>query len=1050
MAQESLNSKNLHSQKNASVPVRDCAPEAAGERLSQIVLDEMQQGVVTIRDDRAIVYANSSFAELVGQSRDELTGQTFDIFIASQDCEAFQQLVAHSHEGKCSAELLLKTANGQSKQARLSVCGRDSAISNFVSIIVTVLDHEHRLSESDHAVEFLRGTFESLPDGVMTTNAKGEIGFLNDVAVRLTGWSNCEARGQPLESLFVILDEQTGQQLPSPAECCLQNGLTVGMTHRAVLMSKDGSRLFIELDTSLISGRDGQSLGSVLVFRDVTDRKRADAAIRETQSRLQSKLVAGEIGTWDFNVVTDSFDVDANLARMFGMHDETRARASLSDFLAAVHPKDSKRVRLEMAKAIHQGEVFESNFRVRDSEGNIRWVIARSSSEFDEIGQVARISGVVVDITGQHQAEEKLRDSEARRRLALDAAELGAWNIDPATSTLTTDERFRIIFAGNTEPLGYEQAFAAIHPDDREFVREKVAASVNPQDPKPYSAEYRVVHPDGTLRWVFAKGRAHFEEHFGERALVSFDGTIADITDRRRADEAIRESEANLRQLADAIPQLVWTARPDGYIDWYNDRWYEYTGMTFEDMQGWGWQAVHDPNVLPSVMERWTNALRTGENAGMDFPLRGADGVFRQFLTRVVALRDGDGTITRWFGTCTDISEQHKMQEELRRIAAELSESDRRKDEFLATLAHELRNPLAPIKSATQLMQMVDDDPAEYRELSEMIDRQVVHMARLIDDLLDISRISRGKITLQSHDCDLKDVIENALESVAPVIDQAGHDLHVQITEEPLLLHGDATRLSQVLVNLVNNAAKYTIGPGEIWLTANRVHDEAWLDVRDSGIGIAESDLQSVFEMFHQLGEEKQKGQGGLGIGLSLVQSLISLHGGTVEAMSPGIGQGSTFRVRLPLIQSHDASVQSAPLRSSEEVPRRLMKVLVVEDTRANRIALVRLLEALGHQVAEACDGLDGLAKIQDFQPEIILSDISMPKMNGYEMVRRLRETDQSTHVIALSGYGQADDRLAAEAAGFNGYLVKPVDVKELEQLFESLAHPISGFTTGE
>ncbi|MCO8122387.1 PAS domain S-box protein [Stieleria sp. TO1_6] len=885
---------------------------------------------------------------------------------------------------------------------------------------------------------------ENTVDAVVTLRADGRIDFLNQAAQRISGWSQAQAVGQPFESLFRWVCELTGRPIDNLLQRCMRDTDAAGdinpVPDQLLLVAGDGTRRPVDLNTDLLRDEQGNQVGMALVFRDLTEQRRNDLAVREVQSRLNSTLAAGEIGTWEFDLVDNIVHADPNLKQLFGVSDQAACGGELQDYIAAIHPDDRASVVRSIEQAIESGDTYEATYRVQPNGQEIRWVIARGRVERNLAGHAVRLPGVVVDISAQRRAERELRDAEARWRLALESAEMGAWNINPDTNTLTSDERFRVIFSGSTDPLTYEQAFAAIHPDDRQHIRDGVAAATRPEDPQPYAADYRVVHPDGTIRWVFAKGRANFEDRGGRRQLVSFDGTAVDITDRVRVDETLRESETHFRQLADAIPQLAWSAQPDGQIDWFNNRWYEYTGTTLEQMLHGGWQTVHDERTLPQVLDRWQASLDNGVPFNMEFPLRGADGVFRTFLTKVMPLRDARGDIRRWFGTNTDISEQHQMQEELRRVAAELSDSDRRKDEFLATLAHELRNPLSPIKAATHLMQMVEDDPDEFRELSQLIDRHVDQMVRLIDDLLDVSRISRGKIELQTKPCDLRDVVRNAMESTQPLIDQRSHTLHVHTSDRPLMLIGDATRLSQVLVNLLNNAAKYTEPNGQIWLSVTADDQEALIEVRDNGIGIAAADLMSVFEMFHQLHAEKQQGQGGLGIGLSLVHSLIALHGGSIEVESQGLGQGCKFSVRLPLMREPMAQADEAKSIAPKRSPRRSFRVLVVEDTRANRVLMVRLLQRMGHVVEQASDGAEGLEQARAFAPEIIFSDISMPVMNGYEMVHQLRTFDDQSYVVALSGYGQESDRQRAINAGFNSYMVKPVRFTALVELFDELA----------
>ncbi|HVF17114.1 MAG TPA: ATP-binding protein [Steroidobacteraceae bacterium] len=362
-----------------------------------------------------------------------------------------------------------------------------------------------------------------------------------------------------------------------------------------------------------------------------------------------------------------------------------------------------------------------------------------------------------------------------------------------------------------------------------------------------------------------------------------------------------------------------------------------------------------------------------------------------------------------------------------------LREADRRKDVFLASLAHELRNPLAPIRTGVAILRMTGAESRAPTVLA-MMERQLQHMARLLDDLLDVSRISRGKITLHTERIDLREVVEAAVETNRPLIEQMGHAFSVSAPSEPAYLKADAVRFAQIISNLLNNAAKYTPPGGRIALKAEHLGDEVQVSVTDNGIGISGDSMESIFEMFTQIGSESSNAQGGLGIGLSLAKGLVALHGGTIQAYSAGLGRGSEFRVRVPTRLTLDAD-SATPARTVLTPPR--LKVLVVDDNRDAAESLSMLLEMKGHEVRRAYDGENALLLAEDFRPEMVLLDLGMPKMNGYEACRRIRDHAWGTQMtlIAVTGWGQEDDRRKSTAAGFDGHLVKPVDPETLEEL---------------
>jgi len=504
-----------------------------------------------------------------------------------------------------------------------------------------------------------------------------------------------------------------------------------------------------------------------------------------------------------------------------------------------------------------------------------------------------------------------------------------------------------------------------------------------------------------------------------------------EVARRRAVEAALRESEQRFRMMADEMPQLAWIARPDGSIYWYNRRWYEYTGATPEEMAGWGWQKVHDPKHLPEVMARWTQALTAGTRFEMAFPLRGRDGRFRTFLTLVSPFRDPSGAIVHWFGTNTDVSAQHEAEEALRA-------ADRRKDEFLATLAHELRNPLAPIRNSITLMAMAGPLPEGVESARQIVERQVRHLSRLVDDLLDVARITQGKVQLRRERMSLLQSVREALEAIAPAVDSARHQLHVTLPPDPLYADADGTRMTQIFLNLLNNAVKFTPPGGHVWATAERDGAHAIVTVRDTGAGIAEEHLESVFEMFSQPTPVLDRSEGGLGIGLALVRGLVELHGGSVRASSPGRGMGSEFVVRLPLAEAAPETEEAErPAGPGTAMPRK--RILVVDDNVDAATSLRRLLEASGHEVREAHDGIEGIHAAGAFRPQVVLLDIGMPRMNGYDAAREIRKQANGSpiRIVALTGWGQESDRRLAEESGFDVHLTKPVDLDVLKKLLQ-------------
>jgi PAS domain S-box-containing protein len=376
-----------------------------------------------------------------------------------------------------------------------------------------------------------------------------------------------------------------------------------------------------------------------------------------------------------------------------------------------------------------------------------------------------------------------------------------------------------------------------------------------------------------------------------------------------------------------------------------------------------------------------------------------------------------------------------------RRTEQALRDADRRKDEFLATLAHELRNPLAPIRSGLEVIKLSRDDPDLIEEVRSVMERQAQQMVRLIDDLLDVSRITRGKLRLQKSTVELSEVVKNALDVTRPILDEASHELTLSIPETPVYLYADGDRLAQVLANLLNNAAKYTPSPGTIRLTAEQVENEIVISVLDNGIGIPPDMLDRIFEMFAQVDRPAERGYTGLGIGLTLVNSLVEMHGGKVEVKSQGRNHGSEFTLRLPVIPAPDPSPR-IPEPSEDEIPKTARRrILVVDDNKDALSMLSMMVELLGNEVCTAQDGLEAIKAAESFRPDAILMDLGMPNLSGYDAARKIRSADWGREVVlvATTGWGHDDDKRRTKDAGFDHHLVKPIGRGTLQELLANL-----------
>lgn len=509
-------------------------------------------------------------------------------------------------------------------------------------------------------------------------------------------------------------------------------------------------------------------------------------------------------------------------------------------------------------------------------------------------------------------------------------------------------------------------------------------------------------------------------------------GSLLQITRlRRESERVIRESEERFRLLFDtmtegfAIDEIVFddAGRACDLRHLEVNRAFErHTGLKRSDILGRTMLEIF-PDAESLWLERFGEVAMTGVSTHFEAEFGPLGRWFE-----VSAYQTGPSQIATVF---FDITERKRAEEALR-------QSDRRKDEFLAILAHELRNPLAPIRNGLQIMRLGKGETEATEQARTMMERQLGHMVHLVDDLLDLSRISRGKIELRKERVELSKVVQQAVETSRPLIEEAGHDLTITVPPGPVYVDADVTRLAQVFSNLLNNAAKYTERGGRVQLSVQQRGGEAVVSVKDNGVGIPVNMLPLIFEMFTQVDRNLERSQGGLGIGLSIVKRLVEMHGGSIGVVSDGPGMGSEFVVRLPVVLS------VALTNGSDEEgarPSSRCKILVVDDNRDAAMSLAMMLKLMGNEAKTAHDGLEALAVAAIFQPDLILLDIGMPKLNGYETAKRIREQPWGKNVmlVALTGWGQEEDRRKSDEAGFDSHMVKPIEPALLEKLLANL-----------
>ena len=620
---------------------------------------------------------------------------------------------------------------------------------------------------------------------------------------------------------------------------------------------------------------------------------------------------------------------------------------------------------------------------------------------------------------------QALRESEERLRLALQAGDSGAWDWDMSRDVAAVSPSYRELFGiPPDEPVTYHTWLSRLHPEDRERCRAYGEAFFASRETD-WRLEFRIVTRHNGVRWHRAIGKVYRDDH---GKPLRFVGVSTDVTTEQRTLAALRESEERFRAMADGLPLIVWLHDAEGNQQFVNRTFREFFGVTEAEMVGGRWQLLMHPDDGTAYAAEFMTCLRERRAFHAEVRVRDATGEWRTVESWGRPRWSATGEFLGMVGTSADVTDRRRIEQALR-------DSDRRKDEFLAMLGHELRNPLAVIALAMDLLRLRLPADSALHEVREAAQRQTRILMRLVDDLLDSARITTGKMVLKRGRLSVHDVVQAALETSRPDLQAHQHHLVVEEPAKDLQVEGDEVRLVQVVANLLNNAARYTPDGGRIAVCIEREDSLAVIRVRDNGIGIAPDKLCSLFDLFVQ-GSESARGRGaGLGLGLSLVKRLVELHGGTVEAHSAGPGKGAEFTVRVPL--APEMPQAKAVAQSGRRASATSQRVLIVDDNADARNSLANVLRVLGHEVRVAPDGASGVAAARDFRPQVVLLDIGLPDMDGYEVAKRIRALPfgGEPRIVAASGYGELPD--AVRAAGMDAYLVKPLDLGKLQQLFE-------------
>ncbi|WP_326542436.1 PAS domain-containing protein [Pseudorhodoferax sp.] len=835
-----------------------------------------------------------------------------------------------------------------------------------------------------------------------------------------------------IELFFARLHPDDRERVRQSVVRAVEDGRPFDEVYRT--LGPQGAQKWIHALGRGVRGPDGQPVQFDGVTLDITDAVLAQQQLRDFADSAPAML-------W----VTEADGLCSFLSRAWTTFTGMPETAGLGfGWLEAVHPDDRAHAEAAFRAATAAQAAFSLEHRVRRVDGSWAWVIDAGQPRRSPTGVFLGFAGAVTDIHDRRMAEDAARRTHQRYSRLLETIDQGFCVVEMLLDADGVPVDYRFVEAnpvferqtGLRAPVG--RTARELVPGLEEFwfaTYGRVALTQQPQ---------RFTHGSAAMgRWFDV-----FASPIGEPEQRHVAILFHDVSLRMAQEQRLRDSEERYRGFLASTTEGIWRAEFQPPIDTTlppaeqveallaRGRIAECNAVlarmqgraTAAELVGQGLAAL--PHAQAPLRNHLLGLAATGYRAAQGGAFEhGQPGGTAWFTSSFIGVVE-DGRLVRAWGTQRDITDRKQAE-------TALWEANRRKDEFLATLAHELRNPLAPIRSAAQLLRRGPPDEARLARHAGVIDRQVRHLARMIDDLMDVSRLTRGKLELRMAPVVLQDVVRTALENAQAALGAGSHPVELDLAATPVRLHGDEVRLVQVVLNLLTNAARYSADGTPVAVRVDAEGRQALLSVRDQGIGIAPDQLARVFDLFYQCRPASERGHGGLGIGLSLVEQLTLLHGGTVQAHSAGLGQGSSFVVRLPLA-AQAASPPDAPAASG---PARPGRVLVVDDHRDGADMLAEFLRLAGYAVATAYDGVEGLARAQEFRPDIAVLDLGMPRLDGYGLCQALRATAWGQHiaVLAMSGWGQASDLQRTRDCGFDAHLVKPIDPEALIERMEAL-----------
>ncbi|MEH1936428.1 MAG: PAS domain-containing protein [Nostoc sp.] len=806
-------------------------------------------------------------------------------------------------------------------------------------------------------------------------------------------------------------------------------------------------RWFCSYDTVYSRTADGLPQYLLGIAFDITERRHIEISLRQSNERFELAAAAVNCLIYDWELQRNTVERTQGLTQVFG-YTQQEAEPTFEWWQERIHPDDQQRVNDQFMASMANGNRYNIEYRVRHQDGRYLWVEDQGFAVRDANGQVVRVVGASTDITSKQaalrdrqQIETNLRESEERIRLATTAAELGMWFWNITTNELIWTEKCQQLFGLKPEAeMGYEIFLNCIHSEDRQRIHEAIARSL--EEKVDCDIEYRSLWSDGSIHWIAAKGRVFYD---AEGKAVRLMGTAQDITQRKQVENDLRQRETQLRRLVDSNIIGIMFTTPE-YITEANEAFLEMVGYTREELLA----GIHRKQITPpeyhALDQQGLEQLLT---VGICTPFEKE--YIRKDGSRIPILIGGalvERSPMSWICFILDLTPRKQLEKALRQQAEELKQANQNKDEFLAILSHELRSPLNPILGWSSLLKSRKFDEVTTNRALETIERNAQLQIQLIDELLDVSRIIRGKLNLTFATVNLVAVIDAALETVRLIAETKSIQIKIQLDSNVGKVLGDYYRLQQVVGNLLSNAIKFTPPNGSVEVSLSSSQEfsshSAVIQVKDTGQGISPEFLPHVFEYFRQADSSTTRKFGGLGLGLAIVRHIVELHGGSAIATSPGIGQGAIFTVRLPVIKESEgvragAGETGGTGGAAEKFNSSVLsglRILIVDDDADTREFLRFFLQQNGALTTVAASATEALSVVAQTVPNLLISDLGMPEMDGYSLIRLLRampkEEGGEIPAIALTAYAGESDRDRVLVAGFQKHVAKPVQPTEL------------------